>query len=149
MYLDIWHQIVDTDTLKLASKSLCLSSLILYILFLFYLQIYESLHAAIMYQNFKYRNSNNCPLPKRGLITPYLAILLMTKYFDAVASIPRLTLWNKMAKDEEGSRSLRSSPSTDVFLFRQFEGLWTGELRSVDVYFDEILATCYNYCFQL
>lgn len=45
-----------------------------------------------MYQNFKYRNSNNCPLPKRGLITPYLAILLMTKYFDAVASIPRLTL---------------------------------------------------------
>ena len=76
-----------------------------------------------MYQNFKYRNSNNCPLTKRGLITPYLAILLMTKYFDAIASIPRLTLRNKMAKDEESSRSLRSSSSTDVFLFRQFEGL--------------------------
>lgn len=54
--------------------------------------------------------------------TVYLAILLMTKYFDAIASIPRL-ISNKMAKDEEGSRLSRSSPSTDVFLFRQFEGL--------------------------
>lgn len=78
MYLDIWHQIVDTDTLKLASKSLCLSALILYILFLDYLQIYESLHAAIMYQIFKYRNS----FAKTGFDhTVYLAILLMTKYF--------------------------------------------------------------------
>lgn len=122
MYLDIWHQIVDTDTLKLASKSLCLSALILYILFLDYLQIYESLHAAIMYQIFKYRNS----FAKTGFDhAVYLAILLMTKYFNAIASIPRL-ISNKMAKGEEGSRLLRSSPSTDVFLLRQFEGLWTG-----------------------